>query len=237
MQEVYNIYCDESCHLENDKQKAMVLWAVFCPANKTKTILSRIREIKKKHWFSSDFEIKWTKISPAKEDFYLDIIDYFFDTEYLHFRWLIIPNKNTLNHTSFNQSHDEWYYKMYFSMLKIIFNPFMRYNIYVDIKDTIWAEKCRELHDVISNSLYDFNKNIVKKIQLVHSHEVWILQITDILIWALSYLHRQLDTSSSKQTMIRRIADRTWYSLKKNTLYKEDKFNLFIWQPNEELWV
>lgn len=34
MSTVYNLYCDESCHLENDGQKAMVLGAVWCPDDK-----------------------------------------------------------------------------------------------------------------------------------------------------------------------------------------------------------
>jgi len=31
MSQVFNVYCDESCHLENDHQTAMVLGAVWCP--------------------------------------------------------------------------------------------------------------------------------------------------------------------------------------------------------------
>ena len=31
MTEIYNVYYDESCHLEHDRQKAMVLGAVWCP--------------------------------------------------------------------------------------------------------------------------------------------------------------------------------------------------------------
>ena len=28
-----NIYCDESCHLEHDKARAMLLGAISCPAS------------------------------------------------------------------------------------------------------------------------------------------------------------------------------------------------------------
>jgi len=31
MTPIYNVYCDESCHLENDNQKIMVLGAVWSP--------------------------------------------------------------------------------------------------------------------------------------------------------------------------------------------------------------
>ena len=53
----YNVYCDESCHLENDGQKAMVLGAVWCPKDKRLEIAQRIREIKQRHGLGRDFEI------------------------------------------------------------------------------------------------------------------------------------------------------------------------------------
>lgn len=80
----FNIYCDESCHLENDHQKAMVLGAVWCPLDKTREIAVRLREIKRKHGLSPWLEIKWTKVSSAKKEFYLDLVDYFFDDAALH---------------------------------------------------------------------------------------------------------------------------------------------------------
>ena len=45
MSRAYNVYCDESCHLENDRQPAMVLGAVWCPLKKARDIAIRIREI------------------------------------------------------------------------------------------------------------------------------------------------------------------------------------------------
>ena len=78
MSQTYNVYCDESCHLEHDNQKAMVLGGIWCPTDKVKEISVRIREIKKRHHLKSDFEVKWTKVSPAKQQFYLDIAGLFF---------------------------------------------------------------------------------------------------------------------------------------------------------------
>lgn len=59
----YNIYCDESCHLQNDHQQAMVLGAIWSPLEKTSEISTRLREIKTRHKLPPSFEIKWTKIS------------------------------------------------------------------------------------------------------------------------------------------------------------------------------
>lgn len=36
MNGTYNIYCDESCHLEHDRQKAMVLGGIWCPYDNRK---------------------------------------------------------------------------------------------------------------------------------------------------------------------------------------------------------
>lgn len=229
MSREFNIYCDESCHLENDKQKAMVLGLIWCDKTKRKEIGKRINEIKEKYDLPKTFEIKWTKISPSKIDFYMDLVDYFFDDDDLHFRGLVIPDKSKLQHEKFNNSHDDFYYKMYFLLIKAVIAPQNFYDIYLDIKDTRSANKTDKLHEVLSNTIYDFNQEIIKKIQLIHSDESAILQLTDLLIGALSYAHRDLQTSQAKLQIIERIKKRSHYSLLKSTLLKEDKFNIFVW--------
>ena len=229
MSETYNVYCDESCHLENDGQKAMVLGAVWCPVDKRLEIAKRIREIKQKHGLKTDFEIKWTKVSQSKLSFYLEVIDYFFDDDDFHFRGIIAPDKNNLDHERFGQTHDDWYYKMYFVMLKSIFDPESKYRVYIDIKDTLGHEKITKLHDVVCNSHYDFSQHMIEKMQRIHSHEAEQLQVADLLIGALAYLHRGLTTNQAKLDLISRIKERSGYQLTRNTLIRESKFNLLIW--------
>ncbi|MEP3350773.1 MAG: DUF3800 domain-containing protein [Marinomonas sp.] len=229
MSELYNVYCDESCHLENDGIKVMALGAIWCPVAKRAEISKRLREIKLRHGLSADFEIKWTKVSKGKLDFYLDVIDYFFDDDDCHFRGLVIPDKTVLNHHDFDQTHDDWYYKMYFVMLKSIFEPSSKYRVYIDIKDTLGHEKITKLHNVICNSHYDFSQHIVEKMQRIHSHEAEQLQVADLFIGALAYLHRGLQSNQAKLDLIARIKERSGYQLTRNTLIRENKFNLFIW--------
>lgn len=229
MSETYNIYCDESCHMENDHQKVMVLGAVWCPLEKVREISVRLREIKVRHGLKPDFEIKWTKVSPAKTRFYLDVLDYFLDDDDLHFRALIVPNKSQLRHEAFGQTHDDWYYKMYFDMLKVILDPQAHYRIYLDIKDTRGADKVKKLHDVLCNDLYDFSRDIVERVQLVHSHEIEQLQLADLLIGAVSYVNRGLSGNAGKLALVERMKRRSGYSLEKTTLLREDKVNIFRW--------
>lgn len=226
----YNIYCDESCHLLHNDGGAMALGAIWCPNHKRLDVFKRIREIKLSHGLSETFEIKWNKVSQGKVNFYGDLIDYFFDNSDLHFRSLVVPDKHALDHSAFNQSHDEFYYKMYFDLLKVILSPDCSYNIYIDIKDTNSQQKVLNLENILRNNQYDFHKQIIKKIQQVHSHEVEILQITDLLTGAISYLHRGLSANAGKIALIERIKRRSGYSLNQSTLYKENKFNLFLWK-------
>lgn len=234
MSEVINIYCDESCHLEHDRQKAMVLGAVWCRKELVKSISKRIREIKVRHGLKPEIEIKWTKVSPAKVHFYLDVLDYFFDDDDLHFRALIVPDKSKINHIAYRQTHDEWYYKMFFDLLKVIIDPAFRFHIYLDLKDTRGRTKVAKLHEVLANAHYDFSREIIERIQTVRSHEVELLQLTDLLIGVLSYINRGLSGNAGKEALVERMQMRSSYSLTRTTLLREDKVNLFRWHASEE---
>lgn len=233
---IYNIYCDESCHLENDNQKVMVLGAIWCQLNKTKIIFNKLREIKEKHNLSRNFELKWNKVSPAKVNFYLDIVNYFFNEKDLHFRALIVRDKTKLKHELFSQDYDTWYYKMYFHLLNVIFLPYgSAYRVYIDIKDTCSSRKIKKLHEVLCNENYDFSKDIIERVQAVRSHEVEILQLADLFSGALAYINRNLKSSRAKLEIIERIKNLSGYSLSTTTLLREDKFNMFFWLPQEEV--
>ncbi len=170
MSDAINIYCDESGHLPNDRLPVMVLGAVWCPAEKAREIAVRLREIKAHHGCPPGFEVKWSKVSPAGQRLYLDLVDYFFDDDDLHARALIVPDKGLLDHARFGQDHDTWYYKMYFEMLNVLLAPTGRYRIYLDIKDTRSARKVAKLHEVLANNIYDFRREIVERVQTVRSH-------------------------------------------------------------------
>lgn len=230
MNTTYNIYCDESCHLEHDRQKVMVLGAVWCPLEKVSEMGNRIREIKLEHSLAPKFELKWTKISPAKVQFYRQVMDYFFDDADLHFRAVVVQDKSKLRHAVFAQTHDDWYYKMYFQMLKVILDPKSRYRVYLDIKDTRGEAKKRKLHDVLCNSMYDFSKSIIERVQIVRSHESHLMQLTDLLTGVVSYANRGLTANAGKNALVYRMKERSGYGLTRTTLLKEEKVNLLVWK-------
>jgi hypothetical protein len=230
---LFNVYCDESCHLENDHQRVMILGAIVCPYERARAIAESIRQRKRQHGLPERFEAKWTKISPGKLSFYLSLVDLFFDDPDLRFRGLVVPDKGDLNHGLFNQDHDTFYYKMYFSMLKVIFTAVeAKYRVYIDIKDTRSAGKERKLFDVLCNAHRDFDHERIQRLQSVRSHEVEQIQLADVLIGALSYANRYLDGSAAKLAVVERIKERSGYSLTVNTSLSAQKINILRWQPS-----
>lgn len=231
---VFNVYCDESNHLEHDHGRAMVLGAVWCDAARSREIANDLRRLKRSHGLPGAFEAKWTKISPGKLDFYLDLLRYFFTQRTLHFRGIVVPHTVVLRHREFGQSHSDFYYKMYFEMLKVIIDPRHRYRIYIDVRDTLGAERVRKLHEVLCSSKYDFDKKIIERVQQVRSHEIEQNQLADLLIGSLGYLHTGLNTSKAKLAFTDEFKRLSGYSLDKTTLYRESKVNLLIWNPQEQ---
>jgi len=227
-----NIYCDESCHLENDKSDIMVLGGISCEGEEKFNIYDDIRKLKVKHGLSSWFEIKWTKVSRSKIDFYKELIDYFFNSD-LCFRAVVAKSKNNLNHCKYNNgSYDIWYYKMYFLLLDTMVKPLNEYRVFIDIKDTKGGPRVRRLQEVLCNNIYDFKHEVIKDIKQINSKESEILQIVDILIGALSYYHRDLcRENSSKSELIQYIIDRYNVDMDNSTCRNEKKFNIFIWEP------
>lgn len=229
----YNIYCDESCHLENDKFKLMTLGAVWCPKDKVKEISDRVAQIKTKHGLKTYTELKWTKVSSTKLAMYLELIDYFFDDDDLHFRGLVAKDKDQLNHAAHGQTHDDWYYKMYFQLIKNILLSGNHYQIFIDHKDTLGSAKVKKLQEVLANSIYDFDRNIVRSTNIITSDSSTCLQLADLFSGALSYINRGLETSQTKKEIINKIKERSKRNLTSNTLPSEQKFNIFIWTPQK----
>ena len=180
-------------------------------------------------------QMKWVKVSAAKLEAYADLVNYFFDDDDLHFRALVVDNKDKINHEAFDQTHDDWYYKMYFDMIKTILTPGSGYYIYLDIKDTKSKTKIRKLQAVLENSRYTFSSNTIRNIQVIRSHEVEIMQLTDILIGAAAYKLRGFSQSNAKNGLINLMERRSRYKFEQNALYRENKFNIFHLRLQEDV--
>jgi len=230
------IYCDESCHLQNDESEIMILGAISCIDENKKTTFNDIRELKLKHGLSTWTEIKWVKVSNSKLDFYKELIDYFFDNDFLSFRGVVATGKRELDLvTYFDNDFNEWYYRIYFLLLSKMIDPIDDYRIFIDYKDTHGGRKVQKLHEVLCNNEYDFKRDVIKDIKLINSRESELLQLADLFIGALSFYHRGFceddGKSKAKKYLASYISQRSNHKLNANTYPDAKKFNLFIWKP------
>jgi len=234
MPDTFNVYLDESCHLENDGIPSMVLGSVWCPLSKTGEISSRVQEIKRKHNFLPEMEIKWTKVSTGALEFYRDLVNLFFDDDDLHFRGVIIPDKGLLDHEHRQQDHHDWYYKMCFTLLEPIILPDCQYRIYLDIKDTHSHQKSQELHHVLCNHRHDFGQRLIERVQPIRSDESPVLQLADLLLGAIGYKVRGLATNDAKLKLIQLIERRRrGWPLEVTSWLRDSKFNVLSWKADE----
>jgi len=227
--EQFNVYCDESNHLLHSENSVMTLGYIMCRTADARQINSDIRAIKENHGLSRDYEIKWTKVSQSKLAFYEELIRYFFSNESLRFR-CVIADKTNLDHARFEQSHDDWYYRMYYLLLGKSFAETNIYNVYLDIKDTCSILKVQQLHDLLNRSYFSFSSAMIKKIQHIHSHEVEMMQLNDLFIGAIGYHNNKLASSEAKLNVIEILKNISGRALGVSTPLFNKKFNLFVWE-------
>lgn len=225
----YNIYCDESSHLAHSENKIMTMGMISCPKEYCKAVGIDLRMLKSKHSLNTAYELKWTKVSWGKIDYFKEVIDYFFDEDHLSCR-VIVADKSELDYQKYCISHDDWYYRMYYLLLGKTLIETNQYNIYIDIKDTCSNQKIERLRKILSRSYYDFVGSMILKIQQVRSHESELLQMIDLIIGAVAYKNNELAGSEAKLELCRYLAERAGKSLTRSTARYEEKFNILKWK-------
>lgn len=228
----YNVYCDESCHLEHDPWNIMVLGCVWLPAREVKKVSNRLRDLKLRYDYK--WETKWTRVSPGALEMYQAILDYFWDEPNLKFRAVVVNDKKELDHKRFNAgSADAFYYKMFYQAIKHIIDPRETYRVYIDKKDTWSAVRTENLRDILRTKFQDYRGESIARIQQVRSHESQLVQLCDLLIGALSYHNRGLKESPAKQQLVQQLSERALQDLGMRSSFGARKFNIFFFDPQK----
>jgi len=214
----YNIYCDESTHLQNDGKPYMLISYISCAYNQLKQHKEHIKMLKKQHFFQG--EIKWSNVSKSKYPFYTELIEYFFATD-LTFRAVIVKKKE-IDETREGFTYDDFYFKMYYQLLYHKLNAENAYNIYLDIKDTRSQGKLRRLSDILENT------HAVRNIQFIKSYESTLMQLTDLIMGAINYHLSKENKVIAKKKIIEKIQSHSKLSLVRSTPKDAEKFNLFF---------
>jgi hypothetical protein len=224
----FEVYCDEShpdvfssngCHASY-----LLLGSLWIPALKRDELKLKINSLKRKHQFFH--EIKWHKVHKAKKNFYLDLINLFFEYgEQLRFRCIAIEGEK-VNLVQFHQSdHELGYYKFYYQLLHHWILSFNEYTIFCDEKTNRLNNRIATLKTVLQNSNLSSK---VLNVQALPSHQLVLLQFSDFLLgMASSRLNNTIQEGSCKDELIKQLEQRLNVEQLKPTSKSEQKFNIF----------
>ena len=191
--QVLHWYGDESRHLPYDRAPIMLLGGLACPADKVATAHAELAALWAAHGLPAHFEAKWTKVSPAKLDFYLALVDWFFTSEalseHLSLRVLVVPDKQAVFAKLPATTQDMAYYRLYYYLLHGVMAPQTQLRVFIDIKDTRGRSKTAQLLQSLQDDAGE--AAMMGDVQEVHSHEVRLLQVADLLIGAIGYARIQ----------------------------------------------
>lgn len=223
VEKTFNIYCDESTHLEHDGHPYMLYGYVSIASNQIKISKEQIKTIKAKYNYTG--ELKWTNIHDKTFEMYKELVEYFFMTD-MKFRAVIV-DKSQIDDTRPEYTFNDFYFRMYFQLLHHEVSMENAYNVYFDIKDTCSQQKLRKLKDILR-----WNSSI-KNFQFIKSHESSFMQLADVLMGAINY-NLRLEKGDiggkvlAKRKIVEHINKHTSISLKHTSPLSAKKFNLFF---------
>lgn len=226
----FSLYIDESCHLPHDNSRYMVLGFICCETEKKGVISKKLRALKQEHGLRRNFELKWGQVSGSRLTYFKSVVDLFFEEDSLTFRALI-ANKEGLDHAAFQQTHEEWYYKMAYLLLKPALKQEVVFDIYFDRRDANEVGQIDNLNRILGNTPAVSWSSTQGRKHSVDSKQVELIQLADLLIGAISYTNRNLSTSQASIDLIQYIEQKAGLSLKSKTGLNAKKINLFFWDP------
>ncbi len=232
-----HLFCDESTHLPYDRAAFLLLGLVACPAEGVRTAHEELSAIWEQFKLPKHLEVKWTKVSPGRVDFYKAVLEWFFDSDNITFRALELPDKQRLYAALPAETRDALYYRLYYQLLRMAIEQENRYRVFIDLKDTRGREKISHLTGVLRADANDPYGKSVESLQHVHSHEIRLMQICDLLLGALGFARRPVaaNESSAKRTLVRFIEERIGHSLTNDSPPGTEKFSIITWHDPDAL--
>lgn len=223
---ITNLYFDESCHLDNGEPN-IVFGALWCDKELVSEFSNAIKVLKARHKIASNLEVKWTKVSPAKVDFYKDIFDLFADSEGVNFRAIVV-NRSIVNHKAYGSSEDELYYKNLYNLVRNVAEKTSgELKMYIDYKDPWSSVRSHKTAEYLHNTRTLRGRKF--SAQAVRSDEVTGLQVADLLMGVVMYASRLPEerNSTAKSDLVLHAEARLKQNFTVSTPYGFEKFNIF----------
>jgi hypothetical protein len=224
----FDVYCDESrpdlFASGNPKARFMVIGSLWLPTDSREEHKKAIHALRDKHKIGGEF--KWQKVSPSREGFYQELVDYFLDLgDRLRFRCIAVDHAK-VNLVHYHDSDQELgFYKFYYQMLRHWLNDFNEYVVFCDCKRNRDPQRLRVLRRCLDASILSSS---VSCVQAVSSRESVLIQLADVLTGiAAARLNQALRTGSAKERLVQSLERRLGRGIG-HTFKAEQKYNVFV---------
>lgn len=168
-------------------------------------------------------EIKWSKVSPNRKDFYVELIYSSATATTFVFAALPLtaPNAQPALH---DNDGELGFYKFYYQLLHHWVLDFNAYRVFCDIKSNRDPKRLPVLTRCLSRANLTSN---IDSIQSLPSHQVVLIQLCDLLLGAASSrINGTLRDGTAKSAVVARLESALGCSLPP-THKREEKFNIF----------
>ncbi len=200
-----HIYADESC---KDAHRFLALGAIALERSVEPSIVAQLQAVRVAH--NTFGEVKWTKVSRSKLDFYKAFVDVFFDAsknDDMHFYGLHVDTQ-TFNHRRWNRGEAEiGFSKLIFQLLLHKFGRRYgdKYPLVVFLDGRSTKQDPEDLRPMLNSELakrWDMPTRPFRRLTFVDSKKSDIIQVNDLLIGTIGFFknkhHKRADCARHK---------------------------------------
>jgi hypothetical protein len=227
----FDIYCDESRQeyfatpSSGPQERFVLIGGLWIITEQREYLKAQIGDLRARHSVHGEF--KWTRVSPSRLPFYLDLVNLFFDSDAMRFRCLVLP-ANQLDAIRFHHGDNElMFYKFYYQLLHNWILDFNTYQVFTDLRTNRVKQRLERLRQILDSSNYFAE---VASVQALPSEQLDLLQLADVLIGAVGYRFHHGNASPAKLAVSQEIETRLGRPIQP-TRKVEEKFNIFRWRP------
>ncbi len=223
----FEVYCDEAMpDLFTSRKKGgryLMIGSLWLPSELKSKLKDKIKGLRERH--NTWGEIKWTKVSPSRLPFYLDLID-LFESYGMDLRFRCIAVDSTQVDMRWHDSDEELgFYKFYYQLLHHWILDFNEYRIFCDTKTNRDPNRLQVLRRCLSSANLSAN---IPLVQSLPSKQVVLIQLCDLLLGAASSrLNLTLQPDGAKEQVVRRLESHLGIERIGPTHRGAEKFNVF----------
>jgi len=199
-----------------------MIGSLWVPAELRGEIKAKVLALRQRH--AAWGEIKWSKVSPNRQAFYIELIDLFVSYgDNLRFRCIAV-DRNQLNLELHDNDGELGFYKFYYQLLHHWVLDFNEYRIFCDAKSNRDPTRLPVLTRCLSRASLSSS---IECVQSLPSHEMVLIQLCDLLLGAASSrMNATLRDGTAKTQVVMRLEAALGRTLAP-TQKTEEKFNIF----------